>query len=185
MIEPMVPDRSVADAASQDVVGAVVSETFESFYRREIRSLVGLAYVLSGSRGAADDLAQDALLAAYRHWDRVSRYENPGGWVRRVVANRSVSVARRRLSESRALMRFGGQRVVLAELSPESEELWSAVRGLPRRQAQVIALHYWNGLGTAEIAAELELSEGTVKTHLQRARHSLAAVLRTETTRED
>ena len=140
MIEPMVPDRSVADAASQDVVGAVVSETFESFYRREIRSLVGLAYVLSGSRGAADDLAQDALLAAYRHWDRVSRYENPGGWVRRVVANRSVSVARRRLSESRALMRFGGQRVVLAELSPESEELWSAVRGLPRRQAQVIAL---------------------------------------------
>ena len=82
-------------------------------------------------------------------------------------------------------MRLGGQRVVVPELSPESEELWAAVRRLPRRQAQVVALHYWHGLGTAEIAAGMDLSEGTVKTHLQRARHSLAAALRTETTRED
>jgi RNA polymerase sigma-70 factor (ECF subfamily) len=184
MIDPMLPDDDVA-ALPDDVVGTVVPESFESFYGREVRSLVGLAYMLSGSRTAADDLAQEGLLSAYRHWDRVSRYENPGGWVRRVVANRSVSVARRTLSEGRALVRLGGQRTVVPELSPESEELWSAVRHLPPRQAQVIALHFWNGLGTAEIAALLELSEGTVKTHLQRARQSLAVTLHVDTTGED
>ena len=65
---------------------------------REIRDVVGLSYVLSGSRSGAEDLAQDAFVAAYRLWDRISGYENPGAWVRRVAVNRSISVGRRRLT---------------------------------------------------------------------------------------
>jgi DNA-directed RNA polymerase specialized sigma24 family protein len=67
--------------------------------------VVGLAYALSGSRWGAEDLAQDAFLAAHRDWERIGSYEHPGAWVRRVVANLSVSMFRRRATEARALAR--------------------------------------------------------------------------------
>jgi DNA-directed RNA polymerase specialized sigma24 family protein len=74
-----------------EIEQAAFRESFEAFYHREVRSVVGLAYVLSGSGRAAEDLAQDAFLKAYRHWDRISSYDDPGGWVRRVVSNESVN----------------------------------------------------------------------------------------------
>ena len=54
--------------------------------------MIGLAYALSGSRAAAEDLAQEAFLAAHKSWDKVGGYEKPEAWVRRVVANMSVSL---------------------------------------------------------------------------------------------
>ena len=68
-------------------------ENFDTFYKAELQRVVGLAYVLSGSRSAAEDLAQDGFVAAYRHWERISSFDDPGAWVRRVVANRGVSVS--------------------------------------------------------------------------------------------
>ena len=53
---------------------------FESFYRSEYRSVVGLAYALSGSRIAAEDITQDAFLAAHKEWDRVAAYDRPEAW---------------------------------------------------------------------------------------------------------
>jgi RNA polymerase sigma-70 factor (ECF subfamily) len=165
-------------SAAPTVSGATVVEDFVTFYDREIRSVLGLAYVLSGSRTGAEDLAQDAFVAAYRHWDRVGAYENPGAWIRRVAANRSISAGRRRVAEARALLRLGGERVALPELSVDNEDLWAAVRRLPQRQAQVVALRYWDRRSAREIAEILELSEATVKTHLQRARQTLAETYR-------
>ncbi len=152
-------------------------EDFGSFYAREVRSVVGLAYVLSGSRTGAEDLAQDAFVAAYRHWQRVRAYQNAGAWVRRVVVNRSISHGRRTVAEAKARLRLHAQRVVVPELSAENEDLWAVVRRLPRRQSQVIALHYWDGLTVHDIALVLELSDASVKTHLQRARQTLAEQL--------
>src|SRR5918997_6471179 len=81
-------------------------ERFEDFYEREYPPVVGLAYALSGSRWGAEDLAQEAFLAAHRDWDRISTYEQSGAWVRRVVANLSVSAFRRRIAEAKALARL-------------------------------------------------------------------------------
>lgn len=153
---------------------AAVYEDFDAFYGRDVRGVIGLAYVLSGSRSGAEDLAQEAFLAAYRHWSRVGIYDNPGAWVRRVVANNAVSAARRRVSEAKSLVRLRNERVVVPELAEDNEALWAAVRQLPRRQAQVVALCYWDSLNSREIAEILDLSEPTVKSHLQRARQSLA-----------
>jgi RNA polymerase sigma-70 factor (ECF subfamily) len=164
------PERSTTAAPHE----ANVSEDFVAFYDREIRNVVGLTYVLSGSRAGAEDLAQEAFLAAYRHWDRISLYEDPGAWVRRVAVNRAISTGRRRVAEAKALVRLGGARIALPELSVDNEDLWSAVRRLPPRQAQVIALRYWDQRTAHEIAEILELSEATVKSHLQRARQTLA-----------
>ncbi len=151
----------------------MMREAFADFYAREVRSIVGLAYVLSGSRTGAEDLAQDAFLAAYRRWDRISSYDDAGAWVRRVTVNRSISTARRRVAEAKALLRLSRERAVVPDLSVESEHVWAAVRSLPRRQAQVTALYYWDRLNSREIAEILDLTEPTVKTHLQRAREAL------------
>ena len=156
------------------VVGG--GKRFESFVRLEGNRLVGLAYALSGSRAAAEDLTQDALLAAYRNWDEVSRLDNPGAWVRKVVANRAVSMLRRRIVEAKGLAKLTRPRdgTGLPELSTDAEWLWREVRRLPRRQTQVIALRYYDQLSLSEIAEVLGCSKETVNTHLRRARETIA-----------
>ena len=155
-------------------------ETFEKFYERELRSVVGLAYVLSGSRVAAEDLAQDAFLADHKQWDRVSRYEKPSAWVRRVVANMSVSMFRKKMTEAKALARMRPEQSYLPELPSESDGFWKVVRGLPKRQSQAVALHYLEGLSMREISEIIECSPNTVKVHLHKGRKTLALKLGVE-----
>jgi len=155
-------------------------EPFERFYEREYRSVVGLAYALSGSRSASEDLAQEAFIAAHRNWDRIGAYDKPEAWVRRIVSNLSVSRFRRRISETKALTRlagFGPETTALPELPAEADSFWSAVRKLPRRQAQAIALHYLEDRSVADIAEILECAPNTVKVHLHKGRQQLATRL--------
>ncbi len=168
------PDAPV-DVVPDAVTELRVTEGFDSFYRREMPALVAFARSLSGS-AAADDIAQEAMLAAYRRWDAVSQMDVPAAWVRRACANRAVSTLRRRTVEARGLLRLV-QRDRGEPLRVEYEEFWSEVRRLPRRQAQVIALHYVYDLGVAEIAQTLGCAEGTVKSHLFRARAALSGRL--------
>lgn len=168
-------DRRVDDL-TEPVVRAL--SPFELFYRREYESTVRLALVLSGSRWGAEDLAQEAFIEAHRRWEQVGRYEDPGGWVRRVVSNRSVSWYRRRLAEAKALMKAAaGVRTALPVLEPESDELWQAVRRLSKRQAQVIALTYLEDLSLEQVSDLLGISVPTVGTHLRRGREALANTL--------
>ena len=158
----------------EPVIPAVsLHEDFESFYARERGPVIGLAFVLSGSRSGAEDLAQDAFLTAYKQWDTIGGYDNPGAWVRRVVSNHSVSTIRRRAAEAKALVRIGGSSFVVPEMSPDAVATWAAVRKLPQRQAQAIALRYYDRSSIADIARILDCSENTVKTHLRRAKQTL------------
>lgn len=155
--------------------GAGVGEGFEAFYVREYHAVVRLAYALSGSRLAAEDIAQDAFLRAFRDWDRI---RNPSAWVRKVAVRRAGRTVHRRLLEARAVARLlAGRGPAVAELPEEDAEVWRAVRTLPRRQSQVIALRYVADASVAEIARTLGLAEGTVKAQLYRGRHALASRL--------
>jgi RNA polymerase sigma-70 factor (ECF subfamily) len=149
------------------------AEEFDAFFVHELPRLVALARGLCGS-AVAEDVAQEALLAAYRRWAHVSRLERPDLWVRRACTNLAVSRYRRRLVELRALTRLGSRRPALDELSEGSEEFWAAVRGLPTRQAQAAALRFVYDMPIADIAVALECTPGTVKQHLSRARTALA-----------
>ncbi len=155
----------------------VSHESFESFYRREFRDVVGLAYALSGSRLGAEDLAQEAFVAAHQRWDRISGYDKPGAWVRRVVANKAISGFRKKAAERKALTRLAGLRQPLPELEPEDEEFWQMVRDLPKRQAQAVALFYVEDRPITEIAEILGCSPSTAKVHLFRGRQALAEQL--------
>jgi RNA polymerase sigma factor (sigma-70 family) len=150
---------------------------FESFYRREYRAVVGLAYALSGSRLAAEDIAQDAFLAAHRKWEKVGMYDRPEAWVRRVVSNLSVSAFRTKVREAGAIARLKPRDSYLPPLPVEDAHFWRAVRSLPKRQAQAIALHYLEDRPVAEIASILDCAESTVKVHLHKGRERLARKL--------
>jgi RNA polymerase sigma factor (sigma-70 family) len=150
-------------------------QRFEEVYLREFARVFALAYAMSGSRWAAEDIAQDAFVVAHRQWDRVGGYDDPGAWVRRVAANLAVSGVRRRLAEARALVRLAGRIEPSYAALPEGDgDFWRAVRRLPRRQAQVVALVALEDLSTAEVASTLGCSQRRGQVHLQKARVVLA-----------
>ena len=144
---------------------------FDDFYRAELPRLVTLARALCGG-ALADDVAQEAMLAAYRRWRDVGALEHPEAWARRTCSNLAVSQYRRRVVELRALTRLSA-RPQLPPMRPGDDAFWAAVRELPRRQAQAAALRYLYDLDVAEIARTLAITEGSVKQHLSRARARL------------
>ena len=153
-------------------------ELFDTFFSRERDAVLGLAFALTGDRAVAEDIVQDAFLEAFRKWDRIGAYDQPNAWVRRVVANMSVSTFRRRRGELRMLTQLGArQPSVVPEISPATVAFWQAVRSLPKRQAQVAALFYLEDRPIAEVAGILQMATGTVKKHLHDGRKALAQKL--------
>jgi RNA polymerase sigma-70 factor, ECF subfamily len=168
-------------AVSDDPFAEPEVHSFDEWYHREYRRVVALVYTLSGSRTAAEELTQDAFLEAHRRWGTLSTYDDPGGWIRKVAMNKARSRFRRAGAEARAYARHIGRQRDLPAVLPESAEaFWAAVRSLPTQQAKVVALHYLDDLPVDEIADILDIASGTVKTHLHRARASLAERLTPE-----
>ena len=125
-------------------------------------------------------------MAAHRDWERIGAYDRPGAWVRRVVANLAVSAFRRRTAEAKALTRLAfTQTAPLPDLAASDPAFWAAVRALPRRQAQVVALFYLEDRAIADVAAILDMTPGTVKRHLFDARKTLARRLRIDDVDEE
>lgn len=142
--------------------------------------MVALATSLTGSVEAGADLAHEAFLRAYRAWDTVGAYERPGAWVRRVVLNLATDAHRRSNREASALGRWASR----AERSSPGglvdvvdHEFWQAVRELPERQREAVALFYVGDLSVEDIAEVMEVTAGTVKATLHAARATLAAAL--------
>lgn len=163
-------------AALERVAATDRRVAFDDFYAAELPRLVALARGLCPAT-VAEDVAQEAMLVAYRRWSDIAELERPDLWVRRTCANLAVSQFRRRMVELRVTARLAGRRQPVVELSPAGEEFWAAVRSLPHRQAQAAALRFVYDMPLAEIATTLGTSEGTVKQHLSRARRALAATL--------
>jgi RNA polymerase sigma factor (sigma-70 family) len=153
-------------------------ESFERFYHHQYRLVLALARVLSGNPCLAEEVTQEAFMAAYRQWDRIN---NPEGWVRAVVSNKVQSWRRRRYAEARALARMGnGRESTVDQLPVETAHFWAEVRRLPRRQAQTLALFYLEDRSVTDTAEILGCSEATARQHLMRGRRTLAQRLRVE-----
>lgn len=148
----------------------------EQLYESEWEPLMALAYTLTGSRAASEDIVQDAFVRAQKNWSQVSHYERPGAWLRRVVLNLAVSRWRRTLTEARALLRLSTDTTAI-DVSDDTIDCLSAIRRLPKRQGQVVALYYIEDRSVGDIAQILGCAEGTVRAHLHQARASLAREL--------
>ncbi|WP_225869212.1 MULTISPECIES: SigE family RNA polymerase sigma factor [unclassified Nocardioides] len=148
---------------------------FEEFVRRASDRLVRTAYLLSGDRGHAEDIAQTALLRTARRWRAARR--DPDAYARRVVVNLTKD-------RWRGLSRQPAEAVLDVDVAvpvhdglAERDELLRAVRLLPAGQQAVLVLRYFDDLSVADTAAALGCSAGTVKSQTARALDRLRSAL--------
>lgn len=155
---------------------AVAGEaSFEAMYRAEFASMVALGATLTDSAHTGADLANEAMLRAYKQWAKVGVMERPGAWVRRVVINLAHDTHRRNVRQVRGMDRLRSERP--PDGQPSSQDFWAAVRELPERQRAAVVLRYVDDMPIDEIAAVLDVSDGTIKSSLFAARKTLATTL--------
>jgi len=148
---------------------------FEEFVRGRGAALLRFAYLLTGDRGHAEDLVQDALVKAYLRWNGRTVIEYPEAYVRRTIVNQFVSWRRRRSSGEvvgPVPERAGGDH---AQRLTERVRVWKVLSELPPRQRSVLVLRYYEGLSDRNIAELLGCAEGTVRSLAARAFSTLRA----------
>lgn len=155
---------------------------FRSFFLAEAPRLKQLALLMTGDAEGSSDLAQEALLKAYRAWGRI-RDDDPGPYVRKILVNLVRNQYRRR-----ALERRRPQEPVAAQASHDdrverSLEVAQALNVLsPIRRAAVL-LRYFEDMPEAEIARTLDRPLNTVKSDLRRSLEKLRPLLQEGVTR--
>lgn len=147
-------------------------EEFELFFNDMLERAFRLAYRIVGGAEAAEDVAAEALARAYADWRRVRDLPYREAWVLRVAANLAIDSAKRQRFEPPS-----GREVDPAEVAVLRVALLSALRTLPRRQREAIALRYLAELPESEVAEVLGISVGSVKTHVHRATLALKCQL--------
>jgi RNA polymerase sigma-70 factor (sigma-E family) len=153
-------------------------QRFAEFVAARWRPLLRTAYLLTGDEGRAEDLLQTALARLWLVWPRV-RDEAPEAYVRKILANTSASWWRRRWHGERPtehLPEVPGHDD-LAAAAADRDRLRVALRSLPPRQRAVVVLRYAEDLSEKQVADELGISLGTVKTLAARGLARLRGVL--------
>ena len=139
-----------------------------ALYERRYDHLVRLAYLLTGRAAEAEEIVQDAYVAARRSWSGV---RDPYPYLRSAVANRCRSWGRRQVLERERRPRPAEPAELVAD------EMWDALATLPERQRTAIVLRYWADLPDAEIAEVLGCRPATVRTTLHRGIAALREVV--------
>jgi RNA polymerase sigma-70 factor (ECF subfamily) len=158
-------------------VGRSSDRSFEEFFAATYGRLVGLLFVVLHDRAQAEDVVQDAFASALLRWQRIRGYQDPEAWVRMVAFRRAVDGRRRAARQVRALRRLGSP-PPQPPVSADRVDLVRALGKLPLAHREVLVLCYVAELPVAQIAAELRLPVGTVKSRLARGRAALARQLR-------
>ena len=149
-------------------------------FNREARSLVRLARVFVDNRDAAEDIVQEAFIRLSRNAHRIDDTEKAPAYLRSIVLNLARDINRRGLMSLRHYPPAGRE----VDIQPGSiddhlvrnerqQQVLEAVRTLPRRQRDCVALRYFEELSIEQIASTLDVSVNSVKTHLKRALASL------------
>ena len=144
---------------------------FEALYRSNYRALTRLAFLLTQSAEAADDLVQDVFARVLPRWHRL---DDPVPYLRRSVVNAANSWhRRRRLERSRPSE-------LVVSTTFEADELFDVLAKLPARQRAAVVLRYYADLSDAEVAAALGCRPGTVPSLVHRALEQMRPALRRE-----
>ena len=147
------------------------SSDLEALFRAHWPRAYRAAYLVTHDAAAAEDIAQEAFLAALRSLDRFDRRRPFGPWLHRIVVNRAIDWARARAL--RAEVGAGDNEPEQADAtgaasSPLSEELMTGLASLSPDHRAVIVLRYLLEYTPGEIARLLELPRGTVNSRLRR-----------------
>src|SRR5512133_1758390 len=147
----------------------------EALFRHHWPRAYRAAYLVVHDSAAAEDIAQEAFLAAIRALDRFDRRRPFGPWLHRIVVNRAIDWSR-----ARALRREVDEEIE-PEAPPEpagwSDEVVAALAALDPDQRAAVVLRHLLEYTPGEIAELLELPRGTVNSRLRRALDRLAVEL--------
>jgi RNA polymerase sigma-70 factor (ECF subfamily) len=153
--------------------------SFEALFRHHWPPAFRAAYLVVHDAAAAEDIAQEAFLAAVRNLDRFDRRRPFGPWLHRIVVNRAIDWAR-----MRALRPEAGGDALAPAVAPEpsalADDAVAAIRSLSPEHRAVIVLRYLLEYTPGEIAKLLDLPRGTVNSRLRRALDALGERLEVE-----
>jgi len=152
----------------------------EALFREHWPRAYRAAYLVVHDAHAAEDIAQEAFLAALRALDRFDRRRPFGPWLHRIVVNRAIDWARARALRAEVLDDALAERVGGAEDAPEgwSRDVTAGLAELTPEHRAVIVLRYVLEYTPGEIAGLLELPRGTVNSRLRRGLDQLGTVMK-------
>jgi RNA polymerase sigma-70 factor (sigma-E family) len=146
---------------------------YDTFVAARWSRLLRVAYLLTGDWAAAEDLTQNALVKAWFAWRRIEG--DPEPYVRKIVV-RSFLTARRRRWRAEVPVELMPEHPVAGDTASELAErdaLWRALGRLPARQRAIVVLRYFEDLSERQIADQLGVRAGTVKSQASKAPASL------------
>jgi len=149
---------------------------FDLLFSVEFPAVMRTVYLMLQDLDRAEDVTQDAFVQLLKHWNKVSRYDRPGAWVRRVAIRHAAATLKRDRLRSileRRVEPAPGPR-------PADVDVLHAITTLRGMQRATVVLFYFEDRPLAEIAHILGCSESTARVHLHRARRHLAVLLEEE-----
>lgn len=156
----------------------LATEDFDAFYAASVQRLTLQLYAYLGDQAEAQDVVQEAYYRALLKWKKISSYDDPVAWVRRVAWNLATNHFRKQRNALSYLKRQREEPV--AGPGPDRVALTRALATLPPNQRRAVILRYQAQMTIAEIAEQEGVAEGTVKSWLSRGRAALAGQLRKE-----
>lgn len=147
------------------------SPTFDERFDALADLAYRVAHRLIGDRGEAEHVAQESLARAFVRWDRIADYDE--AWITRVSTNLAIAHWRRNRIDPRPAPDEAAGIDHLAE----RVDLARALRRLPKRQREVLALRYLADLTEVQTAERMGCSVGTVKQHANRALRAMRDAL--------
>jgi RNA polymerase sigma-70 factor (ECF subfamily) len=151
----------------------------EELFRREWPRAYRAAYLVVHDATAAEDIAQEAFLAAVRAIDRFDRRRPFGPWMHRIVVNRAIDVTRARAlrREVDAAAAHAAEAPPDPPATPLSDDVVGALRELSPEHRAVVVLRFVCDYTPGEIAHALDMPRGTVNSRLRRALDRLGEVI--------
>ena len=140
-------------------------DDFERLFREHWPRAHRAAYLVSGDAAAAEDIAQEAFLAAVRNLDRFDRRRPFGPWLHRIVVNRAIDFTRARKLRAEVEL---GEHVAAAPAPELNGGTFGHISALSPEHRAVIVLRYLLEYTPGEIASLLDLPRGTVNSRLRR-----------------
>jgi RNA polymerase sigma-70 factor (ECF subfamily) len=168
---------SPGDAALVRAAQRGSDEAIEALFRRHWRHAHRAAYLIVRDADAAEDIAQEAFLAAMRALDRFDRRRPFRPWLHRIVVNRAIDHARARTLRREVGEEAAGELAAGDAAGALDPDLSAALAGLDPEQRAAIVLRYLLEYTPGEIARMLDLPRGTVNSRLRRGLDQLAASL--------
>ncbi len=154
----------------------------ENLYAAHWRQLVRLSVLLVRDFATAEEIVQDAFVAVHGRWSKLRDPDKALAYLRQAVVNRSRSALRHRAVVARHLAReaaplphAGADQATLS--AARRDAVLDAMRELPERQREVLALRYYLEMSEAEIAEAMGISRGAVKSHASRGSARLRTLL--------